>query len=74
MLAPGLKTCASKGDVPNVPANLYQMSDGNEVKKDYGTPKNVNAYQPVITQTVDGFVIVFLVEIDGKIGTYVIRL
>ncbi len=49
---------------------LYQVSRGTEVKKDYLTPRDSNAYLPVITQTANGFLVAFLMETTNGVGVY----
>jgi hypothetical protein len=53
---------------------LYQISNGTEVKKDYLTPKNSNAYLPVVTPTSDGFLVAFLMEMENGVGIYTAKL
>jgi hypothetical protein len=48
----------------------YQVGYEASVKKGCLTPKNMNAFSPVVTQTVDGFVIAFLMETEGGVGMF----
>ena len=59
------------GQLTNV---LYQVGDGLEVEKGNLTPKGRNAYLPVVTQTLEGFVVAFLMESENGVGVYTVRL
>lgn len=49
---------------------LYQINDGNGVVKGALNPKKSNAFLPVVTQTRDRFLVAFLMEKDGTVGSY----
>jgi hypothetical protein len=50
------------------------MENGKELEQDVLTPKDVNAFLPVVAQTADGFVVAWLMEADGLVGAYYRRL
>lgn len=49
---------------------LYQIGNGTQVEKKYLTPKDSNAFSPVVTQTNNGFVAAFLMETKNGTGVY----
>jgi hypothetical protein len=54
---------------------FYQLDDGMQIKRGNLTPRESNAFLPVITQTNDGFVVAFLMETkDGEVGMFTTKL
>jgi hypothetical protein len=53
---------------------FYQVNDNDKVKRESLTPKDSNAFVPVITQTNDGFLVAFLMENENGVGMYIARL
>jgi hypothetical protein len=47
---------------------LYQVSEGAGVRKGSLTPKDRNAFLPVVTQIQDGFLVAFLMESESGVG------
>lgn len=50
------------------------IRDGSDLDKNILTPKDVNAFLPVVTQTRDGFLAAYLMEEKGVVGVFVRRL
>lgn len=53
---------------------LYQISDEVNIRKELLTPKDSNAFSPVVTQAKDGFIVAFLMEEDSGVRMYVTKL
>lgn len=49
---------------------LYQINAGKDVVKAALNPKKSNAFLPAVTQTRNGFLVAFLMEKDGEVGSY----
>lgn len=52
----------------------YQVNEDNQFKRESLTPKNSNAFVPVVTQTQDGFLPAYLMESEKSVGMYVAKL
>jgi hypothetical protein len=46
------------------------IKDGADTEKQILTPKDVNAYLPVVTQTRTGFLVAYLMEVDDHVSVY----
>lgn len=61
-------------DKPLTNIHYRIINDGTDLEKKILTPKDVNAFLPVVTPVNDGFLVAYLMEIDGDVGIYVKRL
>ena len=62
------------GGKPITTVNYRVIKDGNDVEKNILTPKDVNAFLPVVTQTKNGFLVAYLMETGNKVGVYLTKL
>jgi hypothetical protein len=53
---------------------LYQVGNQSGVKKNCLTPKDTNAFSPVVTQTKDGFLVAFLMQTDAGVQMFTSKL
>jgi hypothetical protein len=53
---------------------LYQVNDGENVKKDQLSPGGFNAFVPVVTPTAEGFLVAFLMETKNGVKLYSAKL
>src|SRR5688572_30329447 len=54
--------------------NYRVIEDGNDVEKSTLTPKDANAFLPVVTQTKNGFLVAYLTMTGSKVGVYFTKL
>ncbi|HYI77741.1 MAG TPA: hypothetical protein VEW65_08995, partial [Chryseolinea sp.] len=54
--------------------NYRVIKDGNDVEKSTLTPKDANAFLPVVTQTKNGFLVAYLMMTGSKVGVYFTKL
>jgi hypothetical protein len=54
--------------------NYRLIKEGVDLKKDILTAKDVNAFLPVVTQTRDGFLVAYLMEVNNQVGVYLTQL
>ena len=59
---------------PITTINYRVIKDGNDVEKNILTPKDVNAFLPVVTQTKNGFLVAYLMMTGSKVGVYFTKL
>ena len=55
---------------PNTVIYYRIVKDGIEVQRNMLTPKDSNAFVPVVTQSKDGFLIAYLMEKNNHVGVY----
>jgi hypothetical protein len=59
---------------PITTVNYRVIKDGYDVEKNILTPKDVNAFLPVVTQTKQGFLVAYLMGSGSKVGVYFTKL
>lgn len=59
---------------PSTVIHYRIIKDGRDIENEMLTPKDVNAFLPVVTPTKSGFLVAYLMEEDNHVGVYLTRL
>lgn len=62
------------GGKPITTVNYRVIKDGSDIAKDILSPKDVNAFLPVVIQAKEGFLVAYLMEAGTKVGVYLTKL
>jgi hypothetical protein len=55
---------------PTTTVRYRLIENGVDIDKNILTPKDVNAFMPVVTQTKEGFIAAYLMDVNNQVGVY----